>query len=309
MLHYLLPSELVVSFALNLDTIVYLLLLTIFNPILIWVLVHFEKVSVQSAIFVDVLWIIRALNLHLKTHKYKTKTILITGGANGLGYQIVKQLCLKDDVENIIVVDLQHRCELDTMKKVRFVKFDFRTNIEELQVELKDVDIMICNAGMRQQDSILALTSNDIINIIKTNWVSHMLLIKKFIQFKKQFHVISIGSVLGYVGPKNLGVYAGSKNALLSTMESLRAENPDGIFTTVLPGQLNSQMFADVEVNEFLAPVIDIVKLAKRVVYIVNNGIDGDLAFPLYGRLLPIYRVLPFWLQKSCRWYSGMDDV
>lgn len=309
MLEYILPSQPVVSSGVNLDTLVYILLITIFNPILIWILVYSEKISTLNAFLVDLLWLVRGLNNHYRSRTISKKVYLITGGSNGLGYEVVKLLCSKDNVEKIIVLDQQGRTEFSTNEKVTFVKFNLDEDISKLEINLKEVDVLICNAGMRQHESIKRLSIEKIHTIINTNWISHLMLIRKLVTQKPEVHVVTIGSVLGFVGPKNLGIYSGTKNALLSTMESLRAENDSGIFTMILPGQLNSQMFADIEVNEFLAPVIDVKKLATRLIHIIDKGMGGDFAYPLYGRLLPVYRILPYWLQKFCRWYSGMDIV
>lgn len=309
MLQYLVPSQPVVSLTLNLDTLVYILLLTIFNPVLVWVLVYFERITLLSALLIDFLWFVRFLNYKYRSQTISKKVYLITGGSNGLGYELVKLLCPKKEVEKIIIIDQHGRTEFDKNEKIHYVKFDLNQDLSKLTISLDDVDALICNAGMRQYRSVKELSNEEIMKIINTNWISHLKLIKQIIKKKSNYHVMVIGSILGFVGPKNLGIYAGTKNALLSTMESLRTENKKGIFTMVLPGQLNSQMFADVQVNEFLAPVIDVQKLAKNLMYVIDNGMGGDFAYPLYGRLLPIYRILPYWLQMFCRWYSGMDDV
>lgn len=321
---YIYPSSLVVKQGFNLDTIVYLLLSTIFNPINQWIFYYFGKVSKITVLTITFLWICRYFNLKSKQCNIsllKKKTILITGGVSGLGLEIVKEWNSRNDVEKIIVIDVKKPGLYSEVKlqKVKYIQYDFSNlNLEILDkiVDLSTIDILICNAGMRQLHSIQESEIDNIKQIINVNWISHLLLTKQFIKTAMnksnvcRFHIVVIGSVLGFVGPKNLGIYAGTKDALMAMMDSLREELPNNIvLTTILPGQLDSKMFEDVIVNKFLAPIIDTHKLALRIINIVDEGLNGTFAYPLYGRFLPVYRILPWFLQRFCRWFSGMDDV
>lgn len=240
--------------------------------------------------------------------KLRNRVVLVTGGSDGLGFETVLKLLCDPNIEKIIVIDVKERTEFKNNPKIQFIDFYFSNNIEELKLDYKEIDIVICNAGIRQFKSIENLENFEIMKIININWISNILLIKKYLSFRNG-HVIVIGSVLGFVGPKNLGIYSGTKNGLLSMIDSLREEKPNSIFTIVLPGQLDSKMFNDVKVNKFLAPIIETSKLSKKIIEIITFKKSGNFSYPLYGRFLPIYRVLPYWLQRFCRWYSGMDDV
>lgn len=328
----LLPSSLVVDYGINLDTIVYTLLLTIFSPICVWIFCLFDKVSLNFAVGVSVLWISRSLNFLYKRcdesllnqwRGKKNKTVLITGGGSGLGFELVKKWCCRRDVAKVIVLDVKFPEETTRFEheKLDFIRYDCTNTslnfIDNLSIELAEIDVLVCNAGVRQLNSLDKLDDDSIQKIVNVNWISHMLLIKRYIECieknldtGRKFHVVVIGSVLGFVGPKKLGVYAGTKNALLAMMDALREElSVNIVLSTVLPGQLDSKMFADVKVNRFLAPVINVDKLSTRIVKIVDQGLNGTFAYPSYGRFLPIYRILPWCLQRFCSWFSGMDVV
>lgn len=322
---YILPSPLVVQKGWNLDTLIYISLLTIFNPIIVWIFYFTDKVSKGFAFTIVFFWICRYLNACLRRTEVvaaSRKIVLITGGATGLGLELVKEWSSRQDVKKIIVVDVKK--PEDNLEKVYFLRYDLRDINLDLNglfvgrgnFDLSEIDVLVCNAGLRQVQTIQELKEQDIHNIIRVNWLSHLVIIKKYIdcikeqEKKRRFHVVVVGSVLGFVGPKKLGLYAGTKNALMALMDSLREELPSNIvLSTILPGQLDSAMFADVNVNQFLAPVISSKRLAKRISAIVEEGLNGTFAYPLYGRLLPVYRVLPWCIQRFCRWFSGMDNV
>lgn len=322
-LRYIFPTSPVVALGLNVDSLVYLTLLTL-NPILVWIFVYLNTLSKTYAILIDCLWILRGLNICTRQggksgiSTLKNRVVLITGGGDGLGRKIAEAFCTLEDVAKVIVVDVKFQGNVKD-KKMTFIKFDLNDDIEKLQalVNLQNIDVLVCNAGMRQHQQISEETDVEIKKIINVNWIFHTILVKNYIRavnsqnlVKDKYSIVVVGSVLGFVGPKCLGIYAGTKNALLAGMDSLREEiDSKFVLSTILPGQLNSQMFADVHVNSFLAPVVDIDKLAWRVVSIVEYGMNGTFAYPLYGRFLPVYRILPWCLQRFCRWYSGMDHV
>lgn len=324
----ILPSSLVVDLGLNLDSLVYVSLLTIFNPITTWILFTFHIVPLVYTLVITCLWICRYLNYNLRKSNavFSTrKNVLVTGGVTGLGFEIVQQLRYRKDVEKIIVVDIKkpgfkHNDNYDHQtNNIEYIEYDFNdTSLSFLEkyVDLSTIDVLICNAGVRQLQTIEDLKDDEIKQIINVNWISHLFLIKKFIlstKLKSKYqksHIVVVGSVLGFVGPKKLGIYAATKNSLMALMDSLREElSSNVVLSTILPGQLNSQMFQDVNVNKFLAPVINIKKLSKKIVFIIDEGLTGTFAYPLYGRFLPIYRILPWFLQRFCRWFSRMDNV
>ncbi|ONH76674.1 putative oxidoreductase TDA5 [Pichia kudriavzevii] len=313
---YFIPSPPVVQLGFNIDTFIYISLLTIFSPVFVWLEVYLGIVSVQSALILDSLWVLRTLNLCYKT-AYKSdkesKVVLITGGSNGLGFRIVQTLQNDRSISKIQVIDLHPHTQFSSMSKVEFIKFDFNQEIEELvsMLDLNSIDVLICNAGIRQTNTISKLPVSKIKSIINVNWLNHLLLIQQYVRVENtKKHLVFIGSLLGFVGPTKLGVYAATKSAILSIGDSLREELPSSTTVSViLPGQMNTQMFADVQVNEFLAPVIDASLLSERICSIINDNLNGTFSYPTYGRFLPVYRVLPWGLQKFCRWFSGMDNV
>ena len=131
--------------------------------------------------------------------------------------------------------------------------------------------------------------------------------------------LVTIASVLGYLGPSQLSVYSGTKAALIAYHTSLSAElasssmPKNGIKTIlVTPGALTTPLFAGMEQNRcrnFFGPMIDVRELAMKIIWMIDQGEGGVIAMPAYARWIAWMGVLPAGLQKLARWVSGLDGA
>jgi short-subunit dehydrogenase len=128
--------------------------------------------------------------------------------------------------------------------------------------------------------------------------------------------IVTVTSVLGHLGCANLSDYTSSKAALVALHSSLRAElqrstdsSAQNIKTIlVLPGQLSTPMFGWVQTpSPFLAPVVEPVEVAKDIVRLIDAGEGGEVAAPVYARLIGWWHVLPPGVQQLVRTWSGVD--
>lgn len=120
--------------------------------------------------------------------------------------------------------------------------------------------------------------------------------------------------MLGRLGASHLTDYAAAKAGLIALHASLRAElkstaGGEKIRTVlVTPGQLGTSLFAGVQTpSSFLGPVVEAPELAREIVRIVDEGVNGEVSLPLYARWVGVLGVLPFSLQRFARWASGVD--
>ncbi|ODV83356.1 hypothetical protein CANARDRAFT_30123 [[Candida] arabinofermentans NRRL YB-2248] len=243
----------------------------------------------------------------------------------------------KEGVNRVIVIDKRLSPELEKLigETISFVECDLSDTkngriedcYQQIKIALAEgreqcfndqvIDILICNAGVRQLQGFTELSFPEISNIYNINYFSHLKLIKLVIldhlnsSMTKRLHILSVSSILGFISPKSLSIYSGTKSSLLNLFDSLRYEIPDSIaLTTVVPGQLTSPMFDDVTVdNQFLAPLIDHRKLAIRISEIVFEGLNGMFVYPFYGRLIPLLHVVPWCVYRQLRKFSKMDNV
>lgn len=128
--------------------------------------------------------------------------------------------------------------------------------------------------------------------------------------------IVTISSVLAHLGASHLSAYAASKAALIAYHSSLSAELSESYpkIKTILvtPGQLSTDMFNGVEqglIANFFGPVVEVQKLALKLVKMIDQGRGGRLAEPAYARWVPWLAVMPDGVQKMIRRWSGVDTA
>ena len=131
--------------------------------------------------------------------------------------------------------------------------------------------------------------------------------------------LITVASVLGYLGPNQLTVYSGSKAALIAYHTSLSAElasssMPKNSVKTILvtPGALTTPLFAGLQQNrfrDFFGPMVDVRELAMKIIWMIDQGEGGVIAMPAYARWIAWMGVLPAGLQKLARSVGGLDGA
>ncbi|KAL6452044.1 TDA5 Uncharacterized oxidoreductase TDA5 [Candida maltosa Xu316] len=254
---------------------------------------------------------------------------LITGGSNGLGLETTKNLLAKGATVydfDISPPDLTH-------EKLHYIKCDL-SNEESLLTQLsgiiddlnsKDewISILINNAGIRDNKSLIDLKPNRIKTMFNVNTLSPIWILQKVINNHishvlprhphSQLFIVTVSSILGTMAPKNLSIYSATKGASISIHEALMQElkeYQDSIrLLLIATGQLSTAMFQDVEPSKlFFAPIVSHVKLAKLIVDKINIGYSGCISKPFYANFLPGVRTVPQCVQDFCRYISEIDD-
>lgn len=243
---------------------------------------------------------------------------MVTGGARGLGAELVKGLLEK--VGQVIVLDVQK----GNLPQVDYIHCDLQQDVttqitkimNRLEQEGKHITVLVNNAGVRKSGSLLSTTAEDIACVFSVNLFAQITLIKTIVQrhiakhSRSQLSIVNVLLILGTLAPKNLSMYSASKAAMIQVHESFAQEVKHENIQTLLvtPGQLDTQMFADVEPSRrFFAPIVSHARLAQQIINKVNKGEGGVLCEPLYANFLPVVRSLPMQLQAFCRWFSQMD--
>lgn len=259
--------------------------------------------------------------------------VLITGASSGLGKSMMDQMIIKK-VKKIIVIDkvspdreyfngltelLFYRCDLSDKYSISYIMTKILKDLNEKE---EYITICINNAGIRGSGSLLSMNDEVFRNVLEVNTLSHIYIMKKVLQNyvyqvvptygKHRISVVSVASVLGYIAPKDLSAYSASKAAVIQVHEALRKELsnfPEIRLLLITTGQLTSNMFSDViPPRKFLAPIINHVELAKRVVEKIDIGQEGSLTYPLYAKYLPLLKIMPLFIQDICRKFSKMDE-
>ena len=181
--------------------------------------------------------------------------------------------------------------------------------------------ILVNNAAVITPKPFLSLSVDDVAKTFHTNTLPHFHLSSLFLRPHRKSPrgatLITVSSVLAHLGSANLSAYTASKAALLAFHNSINAElaqvNPRIKTILVAPGQLDTRMFANVEVKgfwrRFFGPVVETRELAMALVRMIDAGEGGVLAMPAYAKWIGCFGVLPVGLQKVVRGWSGVDDA
>lgn len=262
---------------------------------------------------------------NVKNFVFDENTVtLITGGANGLGSQLVKKLLAKP-CKKIIIVDIVPPIpEYLNNPKLLFLKYDIS---DEQQVrklynrvisEFGYLTILINNAGKTNIETIFTTDDHQIDSIININFLGAYYLTSLFLPHLLESMsgcVVNVSSILGETTPARLSTYGASKAILTAfhkTLSNHISRIPGANVNTVLvcPGKLETKMFEVVTTpSKVLAPDVDPAKLSEEMILAIENNRPCIIRKPYYTNLLPVYRSLdwPFmWLVKH---FSGMNRV
>lgn len=249
--------------------------------------------------------------------------VLITGGASGLGKEIVSRFVARN--AKVVVLDVVVPEESEQIANVHYYQCDVSDRNQVIKCqrqivqEIGKVTILINNAGITTGKSLLHLSYEEIERTLKVNLLSSFYTIKIFLPDMLELHrgyIITIASVLGYMSPSRLSAYGASKSGLIALHESLTYElgppsiNPTGVKTLLIcPGQLKTRMFRGVQTpSSLLAPELDPSYVAKNVLKAVELGRRGEIKLPFYGNILPVFRAVPWPIVEVARYYSGIDQ-
>ncbi len=168
------------------------------------------------------------------------------------------------------------------------------------------------------------LTPAQAAKTLTTNTLSHFttlsILLPHLLSSPSGAHIISISSILSHLSPARLSDYSSSKAAISALHNTLYAElatHPDTSLRSrvklllVEPGMLSTQLFSDITsvpwYAHFFGPVLEAKDLAKEMLKWVERGDGGVIRMPFYAKCVPLLGVMPGYVQKGVRWWSGID--
>jgi short-subunit dehydrogenase len=245
-----------------------------------------------------------------KTHimgKFTNKTVLITGGASGIGF-IMAKIVLAKGASNLIIWDINPdglNQAITDLKKINQYCYGYPVDVssleqvkisaEKVKSEVGTVDILINNAGIvfgnyfhehthEQVEQTMSINSNALMHIT-LEFLPDMLK-------QNSGHLINIASAAGMVANPQMSVYCASKWAVIGWSDSVRLEmkklKKQVKVTTVTPYYINTGMFDRVK---SLIPIQNPEKATRKII----KGIERNRAFvrvPLIIYTLPLIKGL-----------------
>ena len=164
------------------------------------------------------------------------KNILITGGAGGIGLEIVHYFEKKNF--NIIILDKSLKKDFKkNYKKIKKNIFYFEVDLLEIKKtekkiqqiisKFKTIDILINCAGIQYISEIENFPTNEWRKVIDINLTSSFITSKNIIPVMKKNNsgrIINISSVHGLVASENKSAYVASKHGLIGLTKAIALE-------------------------------------------------------------------------------------
>ena len=164
------------------------------------------------------------------------KNILITGGAGGIGLEIVHYFENKN--YNVIILDKTLKKDFKkNYKKIKKNIFYFEVDLLEIKKtekkiqqiisKFKTIDILINCAGIQYISKIENFPTNEWRKVIDINLTSSFITSKNIIPVMKKNksgRIINISSVHGLVASENKSAYVASKHGLIGLTKAIALE-------------------------------------------------------------------------------------
>ncbi|VVC87771.1 unnamed protein product [Leptidea sinapis] len=159
------------------------------------------------------------------------KTVVVTGGAEGLGLSMIENF-LKGGAKLAIILDVNEKLGIKTSSELKkkygvdrvfFLKCDVTKDLDQIYEEITKVcttvDVLINNAGVLDEKNIRRTLEINAIAVME--WT-----MKFYDLMRKDFHgnggtIINVSSIFGYRLVPFSYIYNGSKAAVLAFSRSL----------------------------------------------------------------------------------------
>jgi len=175
------------------------------------------------------------------------KNALITGASSGVGLAISRALIEREFKVEGIARDFS-ATECDGLIQHSIDLSDLEQLPNRLSETANNVDLLVLNAGYGRFGGIEQFSYAQIRELLDTNLVSHLFLLKYFLpQMKKKGagDIVIVGSESALQGARAGAVYCASKFALRGLAQSLRADCSTAGIRVILvnPGPVNTGFF------------------------------------------------------------------
>ncbi|MBQ3020857.1 MAG: SDR family oxidoreductase [Bacilli bacterium] len=219
------------------------------------------------------------------------KTIVITGGSDGLGKTLTETLAKGNNV--IILATNEEKMKFVAEENNCFYKVCDVSNykmvekaISEIIEEYNKIDVLINNAGLWIQEELDTNDSDRIKSVIEVNLLGTINVSKAVIPSMKENKdglIININSQAGINHKAERVVYNASKWGVTGFSKSLQDEVAKyGIrVTDVMPGMMKTDMFNKMNISKNMSNGLDTKEVARLIQFIIDT--PSDVMIPEVG--------------------------
>lgn len=221
--------------------------------------------------------------------KIKGRTLLITGGASGIG-RIMGRMALQRGAKKVVVWDINEdniaatESELNSYGEVKGYKVDVANTEMVKQMfalttkECGDVDILINSAGIITGNKTFAEQLQlDIDRTMAINATAPMTVALQALPpmlERNVGHICNIASAAGFIANPRMSIYAASKWAVIGWSDSLRVELQEAKsnvhVTTIAPYYISTGMFDGVRSR--IIPILKPEWVAKKILNAIEKN-------------------------------------
>ena len=237
---------------------------------------------------------------------------LITGASSGIGKDMARILAQKGYELTLVARDEKKleetKKELEKITKTEIISMDLSSeeNCKELHKQVKDIDILINNAGFGDCGNFTKTNLQKEIKMIETNIIAYHILTKLYLidmKAKNQGKILNVASIAGFMPGPLMATYYASKNYVVKLSEAIREElrkEKSNVQISILcpgPVETNFNKVANVkfnlrEANSMKVAKYAIKKLEKGKFYIVP-GLDVKIA-KIGAKIIPTNIIAKF---------------
>ena len=237
---------------------------------------------------------------------------LITGASSGIGKDMARTLAQKGYELTLVARDEKKleetKKELEKITKTEIISMDLSSeeNCKDLHKQVKDIDILINNAGYGDCGNFTRTNLQKEIKMIETNIIAYHILTKLYLidmKAKNQGKILNVASIAGFMPGPLMATYYASKNYVVKLSEAIREElkkEKSKVQICILcpgPVETNFNKVANVkfnlrEANSMKVAKYAIKKLEKGKFYIVP-GLDVKIA-KIGAKIIPTNIIAKF---------------
>ncbi|HSW65781.1 MAG TPA: SDR family oxidoreductase [Bacillota bacterium] len=218
------------------------------------------------------------------------KNIVITGGSDGIGRAVAEHLAREHHVI-VIARNVASLEQIAAENGCAYAACDVRDpkqvtkTIAGIVAQHGPIDVLINNAGIIVNDSLVDTSYEDIENVICTNTLGAIYVAKAALTSMKEYgkgYIINVNSQSGINARAGRSIYNASKWAITGFTKALQQEaNQYNVRVTGLyPGAVRTGLFAKAGI-EIKAEALETDQIVQAIDYLVS--LDEHVLVPEFG--------------------------
>lgn len=257
--------------------------------------------------------------------KLEGKRVLITGGAQGIGFEMAIKFAERG--ADVVLADINEQKLAEaraSLEKRSIVVAGFQVDVTNpasiaamrarIAAEVGPIDVLVNNAGVVFGGPFTKIALDDHIKTYEVNVLGLVAMTHAFLDdlvARPEAHLVHIASASGFIGLPYGSTYASSKWAVIGFGESIRAElqvqGHDHVHHTIVcPSYIGTGMFEGAEAPKATA-ILEPEFLAEKVVQAVERN-KVHVLEPFMVKLTPLLRdLLPTALYDKMSHLFGAD--